>query len=339
MQLKLYALATMSTVQTSPITFGQLARQWALENAKRLKRRPLQEAIRLLSAEVPAEFMDAPADSITRPKWHALFKAKAERPGIRRVTHSHVRRIYRWGMSECLCELDPTQGLRSPVPPPRTRMLTDSEVSAIWWAVGELGLGGELNDYGRCLRMLMATGQRRSEIGGLRWSELELHRPDGPAIVLPPERFKSNVPHVIPLNALAVTQLPSSRGRAHVFGHGVGTANEPGGFDGFGKYKAELDALLPGMAPWVVHDFRRVVRSKMAALRVPDNVAELCIGHGKKGMARIYDQHTYQSEMRLAFRLWGEELARIVGWGDRPQPEPELPAPEVPIRLLPAPSL
>ena len=51
----------------------------------------------------------------------------------------------------------------------------------------------------------------------------------------------------------------------------------------------------------------------MAALRVPDHVAELVIGHGKRGLQRVYDQHRYLPEMREALDAWADELHRIVG--------------------------
>jgi hypothetical protein len=51
----------------------------------------------------------------------------------------------------------------------------------------------------------------------------------------------------------------------------------------------------------------------MAALRVPRAVAELVLGHDKRGLARVYDQDSYLPEMREALERWAAELARIVG--------------------------
>lgn len=48
---------------------------------------------------------------------------------------------------------------------------------------------------------------------------------------------------------------------------------------------------------------------RLAALGVPENVAELCLGHGRRGMARIYDQHAYEAEMRYAFEEWASRLS------------------------------
>jgi hypothetical protein len=47
-------------------------------------------------------------------------------------------------------------------------------------------------------------------------------------------------------------------------------------------------------------------------LRVPDMVAEMVIGHGRKGLQRVYDQHRYVDEMREALELWAARLRDIV---------------------------
>ena len=67
-----------------------------------------------------------------------------------------------------------------------------------------------------------------------------------------------------------------------------------------------------GVTGWVVHDLRRVVRSKLASLKVSDTIAELVIGHGKKGLQRVYDQHSYEAEIREALELWAARLRDIV---------------------------
>jgi hypothetical protein len=53
-------------------------------------------------------------------------------------------------------------------------------------------------------------------------------------------------------------------------------------------------------------------RTRLASLRVPDLVAEMVIGHGRKGLQRVYDQHTYEAEMREALNLWASRLRDIV---------------------------
>jgi hypothetical protein len=57
----------------------------------------------------------------------------------------------------------------------------------------------------------------------------------------------------------------------------------------------------------------------LAALKVTDHVAEMCLGHGRKGLQRVYDQHGYLNEQREALTRWAAKVAEIVG------PEPPTP--------------
>ena len=64
--------------------------------------------------------------------------------------------------------------------------------------------------------------------------------------------------------------------------------------------------------PWRVHDLRRTVRSHLSALQIPDHVAEMVLGHGRKGLQRVYDQHRYEDELREALTRWAGRLRSIV---------------------------
>jgi len=83
------------------------------------------------------------------------------------------------------------------------------------------------------------------------------------------------------------------------------------------KIKGKIDDLMAGelgakSKPWVIHDLRRTVRSHLAALKIPDHIAEMVLGHGRKGLQRVYDQHRYEAEMREALTLWASRLRSIV---------------------------
>ena len=66
------------------------------------------------------------------------------------------------------------------------------------------------------------------------------------------------------------------------------------------------------LKPWVIHDLRRTLRTHLSALRIPDHVAEMVIGHGRQGLQRVYDQHRYLDEMREALTQWAARLRSIV---------------------------
>ena len=160
---------------------------------------------------------------------------------------------------------------------------------------------------GRSTRLLLLTGARKSEVAEARWSEFDLKKK---IWTVPPERFKSNASHLVPLSDAAIAiieSLPRFTKGDHLFTTTYG--EKPVG--GFSKAKARLDKLMSA-SPWVIHDIRRTVRTRLASLRVSDLVAEMVIGHGRKGIQRVYDQHTYEPEMREALELWAARLRDIV---------------------------
>ncbi len=197
---------------------------------------------------------------------------------------------------------------------PRERTLTNDEVRAFWRATSRLGY-----PFGPMFCLLALTGQRRDQAAGARWREFDLSEK---LWKMPQERHKSGSMHWLPLSDAAVAllrELPRFQRGDYVFSTTFGTKPP----SGFSKAKARLDRLMleelrtdhgdaAQLPEWVIHDLRRVVRSALSALRIPDTVAEMVIGHGRKGIQRVYDQHRFVDEMREALDLWANRLRDIV---------------------------
>ena len=79
---------------------------------------------------------------------------------------------------------------------PRERVLTDAELGTLYSAADAL-----TEPWGVLVRLLILTGQRRGEVAGMRWSELDL---DAGTWNLPGERVKNHNAHSVPLPAEAV---------------------------------------------------------------------------------------------------------------------------------------
>jgi hypothetical protein len=54
-----------------------------------------------------------------------------------------------------------------------------------------------------------------------------------------------------------------------------------------------------------------VVRSKLAALKIADPIAEMVLGHGKRGLDRVYNLYAHEPELREALELWAAKLRDI----------------------------
>lgn len=63
---------------------------------------------------------------------------------------------------------------------------------------------------------------------------------------------------------------------------------------------------------WSPHDLRRTGATMMVALGVLPEVAERCLNHTEENkVKRIYQRHSYENEMRLAWALLGERLEML----------------------------
>jgi integrase len=121
-----------------------------------------------------------------------------------------VRRCFRWARrtinpetKRCYVDVDPSAEIPKPLKNKRSRerVLSDDEIIAFWRGCGELGW-----PFGVIFKLLLLTGQRRSEVAGLRWSELDI---EGRVWHLPGSRTKNSRPHDVHLSDLAVDIIQS----------------------------------------------------------------------------------------------------------------------------------
>src|SRR5262249_5924160 len=95
--------------------------------------------------------------------------AKASGAASANSARSSISKFYKWAIGEGLCEANPVRdtNLREDENKSRERSLTDTEITAVWLNCPE-------NDYGRIVKLILLTGCRREEIGGLLWNEIDL---------------------------------------------------------------------------------------------------------------------------------------------------------------------
>ena len=227
---------------------------------------------------------------------------KARGPVAADRGRSTLSAFFGWAIGEGVVEVNPVIGTnKASKGVSRERVLSDAELVAIWNAA-------PASDYGRIVKVLMLTGQRRDEIAGLRRSELK----QAGMIALPAERTKNSRPHDVPLSIQAqavLDEVPARDGRAYVFGQGEG------GFSGYSKAKQAMDATAGLSEPWTLHDLRRTMATRMADLGVQPHVIESILNHvsgHKAGVAGVYNRSTYAAEKRAALDLWGIHIQALL---------------------------
>jgi len=294
-------------------TFGAIAEEYFETHLKGQRKAAAVE--REVRRELLPLWQNKPITEITQNDVRILIKAIVRRPAPTHAhsIYNHVRTIFNWaigsgeieGLATSPCDrLKPKQliGVKNK----RQRVLTDAELSAYVRAADQLSY-----PLGAMFKFLLLTGQRLSEVSNAHWREFDLK---AKVWTVPPERFKSDSAHLVPLTddmVALLESLPRYNGGDFLFT----TTRGKKPVNGFSKAKAQLDSLMTvelGETPdFVNHDIRRTVRTRLSGLKVPENVAEMVIGHGKKGLARVYDQHTYLDEMREALELWNGRLRSI----------------------------
>ena len=313
--------------------FGNLIREWFYDHAIP-NTRSWTETARLLGLKIDedaeprgdgkpvfldvkdgiaARWAEKPVPRLRRRDIRELLddsKARGARTTANRELAA-LKTFLNWCVDKEVIEVSPALRIAKPAPEnKRTRILTDAELRVIWLAAEAEGY-----PFGDIVRLLILTGQRRGEVAGAPWSEINLKAREW---ILPERRTKNGMPHLVPLNDTAIELLegvPRFKGGSFLFGLGGRT-----GFTGYSKGKARIDTrvteLAKGELPeWSLHDIRRTVATKMARLGVLPHEIEAVLNHvsgSKAGVAGIYNLYTYEKEKRAALKLWAEHVARVV---------------------------
>jgi integrase len=197
----------------------------------------------------------------------------------------------------------------------RDRTLNADETRAVWQAADGVGY-----PFGAFFRLALLTAQRRDEVAGMRWADLDL---DAGTWTLAAEATKAGRAHVVPLTATAVEILRGLPRKAITTERGmkpspyVFTTSGVAPVSGFSKAKPRLDQAITrardgaALAPWTIHDMRRTVATEMGRLGVSRFIIGKVLNHADRSVTGIYDRHAYLQEKRAALELWVQYLGNL----------------------------
>lgn len=218
---------------------------------------------------------------------------------------ANIRKFFSWCVEQDLCAVSPCNGLKMPAQAVvRERVLTHDEIRAILKASDEMGY-----PFGPIIRLLFLTAQRRSEVAGMAFAEIDQKSQNW---LLPRDRTKSARAHSVPLVLPAIDILAS----LPIFDSTLcfparGRNKRP--VSGFSQWKAALDRSS-GVDKWRIHDIRRTVATGLAELKVAPHVIEKILNHSSgtiRGVAAIYNRYEYKDECRDALNRWAAHLHSI----------------------------
>lgn len=297
---------------TKPSTWGELRRQ--------------------LEIDVYPKWGDRPIREITRRDVAELLDGIADRgaPVQANRTLARLRALFNWALDRDIIATNPLARMKRPiVENERSRMLTDDEIRLFWSGCDRLGW-----PFGPMCKLLLLTAQRRTEVAGMRWSEIEL---DKRTWTISRERAKNDREHAVHLSDLAIDVIEA----LPRFANGVGKGTEPDlvftttgetHVSGYSKAKDRLDrhmldimrsdlvdagkdAAKAAIGGWIFHDLRRTAATGMAKLNAAPHVVDRILNHVSgtiRGVAAVYNRHAYIEERKAVLDTWGRYVENLV---------------------------
>lgn len=286
------------------------------------------QAKRQLEMHVVPHLGDTPLPDITADRINPVLDALRKRPALRRNVWAVMSKLFSW--AERRDDIDKSPMSKMDAPPTvkaRKRILSPDELVAAWRASYKLEA-----PRGALVRLLMITLQRRSEVAGLPWTELDK---DQAIWKLPGSRAKNDQDHLIPLSGLAVAELEAIGWKRRGLVLPSSTGKTP--ISNFSDMKAALDkSMLPILQeiadkradaegeerhevewqPWRLHDLRRTGTTNLQALGFPIEVTERVINHHQggetAGIRGVYNLYQYLPEKTRALQAWSDYLETLI---------------------------
>ncbi len=299
------------------------------------------EVGRLLRREVVATLGERPISSITRRDIAKVVNAVADRGAgttANRVL-AYLGSFFTWLVERGELDTTPIQNLAKPSEErSRDRVLTDQELVAVWQAAEEMAY-----PFGPLVQLLFLTAQRRDEVASALRADID---PKAGIWTLAREQTKSDRRHEVPLSTLAQSIFEGLPDRGELYframsvrrkTNAAGAKKEaPRHISGWSAFKRTLDkkaleALQEAedeaakqerrhsktvtLPTFTLHDIRRTVASGMARLGIAPHVVERLLNHSTgtiRGVAAVYNRHSYAPEMRHAVDLWAAHITRLL---------------------------
>lgn len=311
-------------------TIAELAKDWLDRHATGLKS---ETGIRaLIGGDLVKALGRSKVSDIRRRDVIEVVEAKAATaPRQAAILLAYARKMLDFAVDRDFIPANPLAGLkpgsitvkgkRDPLRQvARGRILDNDEIRTFWTNAETCGLH---RLTALALKLVLVTGQRPGEVAGMHDREI-----DGDIWTIPAaRRGKTDTAHSVHLTATAKAIIAEAKAEierlaarrivpatGHIFeawpGKPVNNAALARAVD---RAAQALGAKhVQPWGRWTPHDLRRTMRTGLSACRVRPDIAEMTIGHAKRGIVAVYDQHEFDAERRAALEAWESRLLRTV---------------------------
>ena len=288
-------------------TFESLAMDWIRDDLRPANKNARQDETYITRDILPLLGKQMPADIDRAAIWKCIeiVRARGHGQAARRV-QSVLKRVFDYAISRGDVNLNPASSVNPRHIAPagsRKRILKPEELPSWLHAV-------EISSIPRsmklALRLLLLIPVRKGELLTAKWTDVKLDqriwdiaatnsKNGAPIRHRLTEQASSIFSELQQLAAGSEWVLPSSRG----------SGRKP-------LSKSGINSAARGIKGWptgfVIHDLRRTVRTYLAELGIPTNVAELCLNHRPTGIVRVYDQSELLDQRYQALQEWERYL-------------------------------
>jgi integrase len=317
-----------------PDTVRAVVSQFIERHAKP-RTRSWQQTDQTLQRLVVSRWGDRDAVSITRRDVIELMDELVDKgtPITANRVLSLVRKMFAWAVERDILTASPVVNINAPGKEvERERVLTDHELIRVWAAADKTG-----GISGVFFKTLILTAQRREEVAGMRWADLNM---ETRVWTLQREATKGDRSHEVPLSPLVVevlTALPRTgtyvfpaRGFRRVLGKPAAEGrltDRDRHISGYSKMKVALNAKIDAMlaadaaercieaekqAEWRIHDLRRTAGTGMARAGIAVSTISRVLNHREGGVTKIYNRYSYLDEKRHALETWARKVESLV---------------------------
>ena len=207
----------------------------------------------------------------------------------------YTSKFFKWCVGRGYIDTNPAANIPKPSKEKsRERVLSVAETRLIYEFAPALGAV-----YCAFVRLLILTGQRRTEISHLEWSEVYPDR-----IEIGSHRSKNGKPIMTPLTqeASSIKILPRNNG-IYVFSTTGG--HRPIG--NFSKIKNKLTEKS-GVENWTYHDFRRAMATKLEQDGCDRYTIMFALNHTDTSITAVYDKSMHFNKKLTALQKWNKVL-------------------------------
>jgi len=289
-------------------TFAELAAVYIERHAKRQKRSWRKDEL-ILEKDALLRFGKRKAKDIVRRDIIAMLDGIVARgaPIQANRTLEIVRKLFNWAVARDMLDANPCYRMSKPSSENRSdRVLTDSEIRAVWQA-----LASEAPLTATSFKLRLLTAQRGAEVLAMHWDQVS-----SGWWTIPAEIAKNALSHRVPLSAPVLTLLdqirPLGNGSVWVF-PGAGAEGHRATI-----HKAHSRLRRRSGISFVPHDLRRTAASHMTGMGISRLVVSKLLNHVEQGITAVYDRHSYDAEKRTALDTWGRRVEDIVAGSEAP---------------------